>query len=280
MPPPPVPRDRLRPWLATKAPLLYPVVTHFGRSRVCVGRLPRPGTLPGFARCYQCDRHLAAGGRLLADAVVPISYAVKGTAFADGLWRYKSRLGPDPSSRALLLALLLVFLADHGPCVWRSAGMPAPLQLAVVPAGSGRDEAASPAPAALARPAAARLRPQPSGPAARAAISTRTASRSAEPGPAAACSWWTTPGSRGPVRSPPQLPSNGPESGVSPWSSRAATSIPVTLCHARWSPPCRPPVMTLMAAPCIPGQNLSCPPIKPNGHYGARSRDQDNRVMR
>jgi hypothetical protein len=93
---------------------------------------------PGYARCYQCGRHLAAGGRLLADAVVPISYAVKGTAFADGLWRYKSRLGPDPSSRAFLLALLLAFLADHGPCVWRQAGMPGPLQLAVVPAGSGR----------------------------------------------------------------------------------------------------------------------------------------------
>jgi hypothetical protein len=93
---------------------------------------------PGFARCYQCDRHLAAGGRLLADAVVPISYAVKGTPFAEGLWRYKSRLGPDPSAQGSLLALLLVFLSDHGPCVWRHAGMPVPLQLAVVPAGSGR----------------------------------------------------------------------------------------------------------------------------------------------
>ena len=144
---------------------------------------------PGFARCYQCDRHALLGPALLADAVVPISYAIKGTPFADHLWRYKSVpmpsssppppsllppapapclrrnsrlrrtgrpgldacLGPDSASvltpagvpapasaRASVLALLLAFLADHGPCVWQRAGMPPPDLLAVVPTGAGR----------------------------------------------------------------------------------------------------------------------------------------------
>jgi hypothetical protein len=78
------------------------------------------------------------GPGLLADAVVPISYSVKGTAFAASLWRYKSWHSPDPAARASLLALLLAFLHDHGRCVWRHAGMPAPGRLAVVPTGCGR----------------------------------------------------------------------------------------------------------------------------------------------
>jgi hypothetical protein len=86
------------------------------------------------------------GRGLLADAVVPVSYAVRGTAFADDLWRYKSgdlwryKSGPAPAAaaRAAVLALLLTFLADHGACVWRHAGMPLPRHLAVVPSGYGR----------------------------------------------------------------------------------------------------------------------------------------------
>ena len=92
----------------------------------------------GYARCYQCARHDLLGPSLLADAVAPISYAVKGTAFAAALWRYKSWRSPDPAARASLLALLLTFLHDHGRCVWRHAGMPAPGRLAVVPTGCGR----------------------------------------------------------------------------------------------------------------------------------------------
>jgi hypothetical protein len=93
---------------------------------------------PGFARCYQCARHDLLGPGLLADAVAPVSYAVKGTAFAANLWRYKSWQAPDAAARASLLALLLAFLHDHGACVWRHAGMTAPGRLAVVPTGCGR----------------------------------------------------------------------------------------------------------------------------------------------
>jgi len=107
-----------------------------GRPGVCA--LCRGPARPGFARCYQCGRHDQVGRGLLADAVVPISYAVKGTAFATSLWRYKSWRGPDPVARTSLLALLLAFLHDHGRCVWRHAGMAAPGRLAVVPTGCGR----------------------------------------------------------------------------------------------------------------------------------------------
>jgi hypothetical protein len=92
----------------------------------------------GFARCYQCERHTILGGGLLADAVVPISYAIRGTAFADDLWRYKWWPAPSATARASVRALLLSFLADHGRCVWRHAAMPPPSCLAVVPTGLGR----------------------------------------------------------------------------------------------------------------------------------------------
>jgi hypothetical protein len=93
---------------------------------------------PGFTRCFQCGRHARLAGGLLADAVVPISYAVKGTALAADLWRYKSWSAPSAVARTHLLTLLLAFLHDHGACVWRQAGMPAPDRLAVVPTGGGR----------------------------------------------------------------------------------------------------------------------------------------------
>jgi hypothetical protein len=163
--------DRLRFRLRSAAPPLYlpapgPAGSPGAGCGVCRGPLR-----PGYARCYQCDRHAPLGPALLAGAVVPISYAIKGTPFADHLWRYKSvpmpSSSPPPpsllpktpasssaatpapfpapasvltpaSARASILALLLAFLADHGPCVWQRAGMPAPDLIAVVPTGAGR----------------------------------------------------------------------------------------------------------------------------------------------
>ncbi len=149
--------DRLRLWLRSTAPALYPLYPLDSQaldscaldsqvlgSQVlgwpCCGVCRGP-VRPGYARCYQCGQHDLLGHGLLADAVVPVSYAVKGTPFAGDLWRYKSRPGPDPSIRraqASILALLLIFLTDHGNCVWRHAGMPPPGRLAVVPTGYGR----------------------------------------------------------------------------------------------------------------------------------------------
>lgn len=132
--------DRLRQRLRTTAPVLYPPLPRPAGARqglpdceVCRGP-----ARPGFARCYQCGRHDLRGQGLLADAVVPISYAIRGTGFAGDLWRYKSWPVPAASARASVLALLLAFLTDHGGCVWRHAGMPPPDRLAVVPTGAGR----------------------------------------------------------------------------------------------------------------------------------------------
>jgi hypothetical protein len=133
----------LRIRLRSAPPVLYPVPPPPARpplptagAATCV--VCRGPVRPGYARCYQCGRHDLFGHGLLADAVVPISYAISGTAFADDLWRYKSWLEPSAAARASLLALLLAFLKDHGPCVWRHAAMPPPGRLAVVPTGCGR----------------------------------------------------------------------------------------------------------------------------------------------
>jgi hypothetical protein len=119
--------------------LLYPLEPPV-RPGICpeICRVCRGPARPGFGRCFQCEQHGLLGRALLADAVAPVSYAVKGTAFAADLWRYKSWRAPSAAARTSLLALLLAFLHDHGGCVWRHAAMPAPGRLAVVPAGSGR----------------------------------------------------------------------------------------------------------------------------------------------
>jgi hypothetical protein len=148
--------DRLRLRLRSAAPPLYPPPPRRAGSPAADCEVCRGPVRPGFARCYQCHRHVLLGPALLADAVVPISYAIKGTPFADHLWRYKSVPVPSSSApppawppapallpapawaRASVLALLLAFLTDHGPCVWQRAGMPPPGRLAVVPTGAGR----------------------------------------------------------------------------------------------------------------------------------------------
>jgi predicted amidophosphoribosyltransferase len=114
-----------------------------GTSMSCV--VCRGPLRPGYTRCYQCTQHLLLGEGLLADVVAPVSYAVRGTAFALALARYKSAQGQSAQNKSgqrdeaeALLALLLAFLRDHGPCVWRQADMPAPGLLAVVPSGWGR----------------------------------------------------------------------------------------------------------------------------------------------
>jgi hypothetical protein len=135
------PWDIVRRRLALAAPL-YPVQPYPRPSRwpapdgICA--VCRGPAGPGFARCYQCGRHSQSGRGLLADAVVPVAYAVKGTSFATDLWRYKSWRAPSPAARTTVLALLLAFLHDHGTCVWRHADMPPPGRLAVVPTGCGR----------------------------------------------------------------------------------------------------------------------------------------------
>jgi hypothetical protein len=93
---------------------------------------------PDYLRCFHCGVHAERARGLLADAVVPVSYAVKGGKLAHDLWAYKSALAGAGPARAALRALLLVFLRDHCGCIWRLAGGGRPTHLAVVPSVRGR----------------------------------------------------------------------------------------------------------------------------------------------
>jgi phosphoribosylpyrophosphate synthetase len=81
-------------------------------------------------------------GGLLADAVAPVGYAVRGGELAGDLRRYKSEhatVTEAMAAAARLRARLAGFLAAHGESVWAAAGMAgAPAAVAVVPGGQGR----------------------------------------------------------------------------------------------------------------------------------------------
>jgi len=76
----------------------------------------------------------------LADVVVPLAFALKGGQHAANLWRYKSAnaVAAAAPSRALLRAMLLVFLRDHRRCVLDAAGAQGLTYLAVVPTARRR----------------------------------------------------------------------------------------------------------------------------------------------
>jgi hypothetical protein len=105
--------------------------------RTCLGPVGA-----GFARCYQCDLALGQAGGLLADAVAPIGYAVRGEPLADDLRRYKSERAAAAevaAAAARLREMLGAFLADRGGSLWAGAGMSGgPSAVAVVPSGQGR----------------------------------------------------------------------------------------------------------------------------------------------
>jgi hypothetical protein len=116
-----------------------------GCTRLCaVCRGPAGPGGPGAARapcCYQCALHRQLASGSLADLVAPVSFAIKGSQHATRLWQYKSpRLaGSAPAAHATALrAMLLVFLRDHGRCLWRAAGITRPALVAAVPTGRGR----------------------------------------------------------------------------------------------------------------------------------------------
>ena len=107
-----------------------------GRRRA-LRRLPGPAR-PGNHRCYPCYLHREYLPGLLPDVVAPVAYAGKGSPHATNLWLYKSGRPEAGAARDALRSLLLVFLRDHGPCVWRCAGMARPACVAVVPSRRGR----------------------------------------------------------------------------------------------------------------------------------------------
>jgi hypothetical protein len=85
---------------------------------------------------------LSEAGGLVADAVVPIGYAVRGGPLAEDLRKYKSDRAAAAEVGAAagrLGEMLAAFLDRRGPGVWAAAGMTAgPAAVAVVPSGQGR----------------------------------------------------------------------------------------------------------------------------------------------
>ena len=128
------PWDTLRALVAERAgPLSDPATAGPGLCVTCRG--PVHGR---YTRCFHCALHAESAPGLLADVVEPAAYARKGSQLARDLWMYKSaRPGAREAGQALL-ALLVVFLHDHGQRVWRRAGMPAPTHACVVPSCRGR----------------------------------------------------------------------------------------------------------------------------------------------
>jgi hypothetical protein len=125
---------KLRGAVAAQAGLLHPPLPPGpGVCAACRGPAH-----PDYLRCFHCGLHAEGAPGLLADAVVPVSYAMKGDKLAHNLWIYKSALAGAGPARAALKALLLVFLRDHCGCAWRLAGGGAPTHLAVVPSTRGR----------------------------------------------------------------------------------------------------------------------------------------------
>ncbi len=116
----------------TTVPAGWPAVPA-GLCLVCRGPVRA-----GYLRCFQCDLHAQSAPGLLADVVAPAAYAAKGGPLARDLWLYKSgRDGSGPAAARVLL-LLLLFLHEQGPAVWRAAGMSRPSAVCVVPSGRGR----------------------------------------------------------------------------------------------------------------------------------------------
>jgi hypothetical protein len=108
-----------------------------GLCLTCFGPAPA-----GRARCFPCELHRQCAPGSLASVVLPAAYAVKGGPHARRLWTYKSGQPGATAARHALTVLLLVFLREHGPCLWHQAGWvpprAGPTHLAVVPSNRGR----------------------------------------------------------------------------------------------------------------------------------------------
>lgn len=114
--------------------LVHPLPIGPGVCWVCRGPVP-----PHYVVCYPCHTAESALGNHTADAVVPISLALKREQFANELWRYKNTTGPQQDYfRMGLAAVLWRFLETHEVCVATSCGVPAFPMVTTVPSTSGR----------------------------------------------------------------------------------------------------------------------------------------------
>lgn len=89
-----------------------------------------------YTYCYRCSQHRAASGGRVADAVVPIGYAIKGEQHYQNLIAYKAN-NPAVGAQSRLRDLTLLFLHDHWRCLESEAGGSL-TELAIVPSTRGR----------------------------------------------------------------------------------------------------------------------------------------------
>jgi predicted amidophosphoribosyltransferase len=89
-----------------------------------------------YRRCWVCNQHISIPGSLLADAVVPVAYGIKGEQHYQNLVAYKAK-HPAAVAQTRLRDLALVFLREHWRCLSAAAGGPVS-RLAIVPSTSGR----------------------------------------------------------------------------------------------------------------------------------------------
>ncbi|MEU9479266.1 hypothetical protein [Streptomyces sp. NPDC048191] len=114
--------------------LVHPLLPGPGVCRVCRG----PATV-GYRTCLRCNEAAKLLGAGVADAVVPVSLALKGEQYANELWRYKNAAGPQQQYfRMGLAAVLWRFLTAHEECIRTHCLVPSFDIVTTVPSTSGR----------------------------------------------------------------------------------------------------------------------------------------------
>ncbi|MGW7527795.1 hypothetical protein [Streptomyces sp. NPDC054783] len=116
--------------------LVHPLLPGPGVCRVCRG----PANV-GYPTCWRCNEAAKLLGVGTADAVVPVSLALKGEQYANELWRYKNAAGPQQQYfRMGLAAVLWRFLAMHEECIRTHCAVPSFDIVTTVPSTSGRGD--------------------------------------------------------------------------------------------------------------------------------------------
>jgi hypothetical protein len=114
--------------------LVHPLLPGPGVCQVCRG----PANI-GYPTCRPCHRTSGILGGDAADAVVPVSLALKGEQYANELWRYKNAAGPQQQYfRMGLASVLWRFLALHEVCLTNYCAVPGFEIVTTVPSTSGR----------------------------------------------------------------------------------------------------------------------------------------------
>ncbi|MFH9824147.1 MULTISPECIES: hypothetical protein [Streptomyces] len=114
--------------------LVHPLLPGPGVCQICRGTAK-----PGYPHCRPCQEARRVLGAGVADAVVPVSLAVKSGQYANELWRYKNAAGAQQQYfRTGLAAVLWHFLALHESCIAAHCEVSAFDVVTTVPSTSGR----------------------------------------------------------------------------------------------------------------------------------------------